>query len=846
MTTLLSMLNKHIFSGVPSNAAWDLIKLAWEKVTEKSWEELYLEAFQSAVSTMRPRLARYADGDIGLDQRALHRALHQDLFAAIDIMSVSELNAEQFTDKLAVALCTRQVLMISGHHLSEADYSQLTRNMVKHATSLFKQSVLENEPAFRKAMFAEAMDNQTLVREVQTYLTVNFDLVLDKLATIEVDVKQILKQVETSEAAFDGEKDYGAVGKSWQTYLVNLGKANKEWHIPTELRSLITWNIEPVPIDDYVRLKPWFEPSLLSQVKKQARGKDLPSLALSEVLAEQSVLIMGAAGAGKSTCLRYLCHRLAGLAQEEFEQDARVRYAKVPVLIALRNYGPARLEELVSAQLCYHGFSSDPAFLGDVLRSVPFIFLLDGLDEVSSRWRRDFINELILLRERYPEHAIVVTTRKQPEPPIIEGFKVYEIQALDFTAIQAFARCYLGNNYQYAFLSQIEERKLSDFIQVPLLLALCLIIFRSERVAFDSLADIYRKTVELYKNRWESSKRRNHVAEPLDWEILESSMSMLAYQMVANGAGYSVSRQGAVQILKDTVDGFKKSHRWSYKHTVFDLLNQLLAHNFLESFGNEINFWHASFRDFFAALFIANLPWEQVTEHVKSKDWALATAFLDGLLSDSKSVRDILVSLSLSAQTLPEVYWPIEILGLMGNDTTRDIIRAVSEPSYEQVHGLVGQILYERRFPGKEVFYGVFGVMSTVIMGDYDFYHKYFGDWFPDPSSIDFQALNAIYKDAMIALSEGNIEEAERYRKELYYYLESLADLDPWLLSTGVEDIDDFSRRLRRHEFDYTELRTFCRDTFLRSSLPFLRAILSTVSDPEIQREAHLAVQCVK
>jgi hypothetical protein len=191
MTTLLDMLDKHIFSGLPSKAAWELIKTAWEKANEKSWEELYYEAFQLALVEERPRLARYADGDIGLDKDTLHRVLHQDLLAPVNAMSVTDLAGEEFIEKLSAALCERQALMIGGHNLTEADYGQLTRNLVRQATSLFKQSVLKNEPAFRKAMLAEVMDNQILVQEVQTYLSVNFDLVLGRLESIQTDLQAI-------------------------------------------------------------------------------------------------------------------------------------------------------------------------------------------------------------------------------------------------------------------------------------------------------------------------------------------------------------------------------------------------------------------------------------------------------------------------------------------------------------------------------------------------------------------------------------------------------------------------------------------------------------------------------
>ena len=89
MALLADLLNKYIFSGVPSNAAWDLIKAAWGKAHNKSWEALYLESFKQAVNEAEPILVKYTGGkgEIGLNEDELSNALHRDL--AIDPTALS-------------------------------------------------------------------------------------------------------------------------------------------------------------------------------------------------------------------------------------------------------------------------------------------------------------------------------------------------------------------------------------------------------------------------------------------------------------------------------------------------------------------------------------------------------------------------------------------------------------------------------------------------------------------------------------------------------------------------------------------------------------------------------------
>ena len=73
------MLGGHVAS-VGTNALWDAIKVGWERVTRKSLEELYLDAFEAAVDEQRPRLERYArDGEVALPREALAAVLHRDL-----------------------------------------------------------------------------------------------------------------------------------------------------------------------------------------------------------------------------------------------------------------------------------------------------------------------------------------------------------------------------------------------------------------------------------------------------------------------------------------------------------------------------------------------------------------------------------------------------------------------------------------------------------------------------------------------------------------------------------------------------------------------------------------------
>ncbi|MBI4491609.1 MAG: hypothetical protein HY690_02315 [Chloroflexi bacterium] len=189
MAQLADAVTSYLFGGIPSNAAWDLIKASWQQATRKSLGELLLDAFQVAVEDARPQLAKYAvDGEVGIDRAALATCLQTDLHIAIDAPRLGQLSEDAFVADLAEQLAGRSVLWIGGHRLSAEDYAQLLRNLVRQAVGLFKDSIVEHEPASRHTLLNEALANQDLVQAVQAYLVDRFGIALGRLEAIETKI----------------------------------------------------------------------------------------------------------------------------------------------------------------------------------------------------------------------------------------------------------------------------------------------------------------------------------------------------------------------------------------------------------------------------------------------------------------------------------------------------------------------------------------------------------------------------------------------------------------------------------------------------------------------------------
>ena len=193
MTTPIELIGKSVFLGPLTDAAWEVAKRAWEALTQKPLEELYVEAFQRAVDNARPRLTRHArDGEVELDQPGLRQVLRMDLGASRGSVSPSSASSELFLSRLARSMCERSVVMIGGHNLTHHEYTQLSYNLAREAATLFEEVVSRDERAFRSALLRETGQNRAAIEEIRSRLESMEDLerrldgigaTLDTLAT---------------------------------------------------------------------------------------------------------------------------------------------------------------------------------------------------------------------------------------------------------------------------------------------------------------------------------------------------------------------------------------------------------------------------------------------------------------------------------------------------------------------------------------------------------------------------------------------------------------------------------------------------------------------------------------
>ena len=153
-----------------------------------------------------------------------------------------------------------------------------------------------------------------------------------------------------------------------------------------------------------------------------------------------------------------------------------------------------------------------------VLENLRPLILLDGLDEVSHKLRRDSIVKGIRRLAMQLENARMILTARTGEFTYhIEKMTAYEIAPLSKQQISMFAIGWLGAGEATGFLSQVEHSPFADTAIKPLTLAhLCAIFERVHRIP-EKPKSVYKKIVSLLLEDWDQQRSVQRVSSYLNY-----------------------------------------------------------------------------------------------------------------------------------------------------------------------------------------------------------------------------------------------------------------------------------------------------------------------------------------
>ncbi len=338
-------------------------------------------------------------------------------------------------------------------------------------------------------------------------------------------------------------------------------------------------------------------------------------------------VVVGTGGSGKTTLMRHLLITAASTTDY------------VPVFVQLKSCngaGSCNLMRLILDELSRFGLQLSESSLESALKSGLFFLILDGYDEVDNDKKKAVREQILLLADRFPENAIVVSSRPQ-DFLVWTKFVEWSIMPLELTqAADMIAKIGYDTDTTQLLLRDLHEGDLkshvASFIRTPLLLTILLITYQSTGGGTLKRNVFYQQVFETFWNQHdalkEGYKRQRFTA--IDMDDFTRVLACVCFQGYWEG-----------------VQSFERSTLRAYVERAFQasgvtedrdaFIEDLeLAVCVLAKEGHRYEFIHPTFQEYYTAHYISQLEQEK---RIKVAEHLVANASRDGVLSFLLEIR---------------------------------------------------------------------------------------------------------------------------------------------------------------------------------------------------------------
>lgn len=392
-----------------------------------------------------------------------------------------------------------------------------------------------------------------------------------------------------------------------------------------EIKHIISNNILEYQVEEYNRnyyaktilhrvqpkkLLDFYQPLFISpcdkikrQISQKANNKRISTHSIGELFLEkQFVTIIGTAGSGKSTLVKYL-----------FINAIDSNY-KIPLKIELRylnDYSGSLIEYIKEKIFKLEKIALNDKIIERLLISGDFVVFLDGYDEINSSKREKITKDIDDLVKIYNQNNYLLTSRPYTEIDLIPLFHNYEVCDLSDTDIIAFIKKQIPTEERelcdkiIEAINNPENRSYKSFLSNPLLLSMFILTFQSYSNIPQRRSDFYSQVFDTLFSVHDSMSKLAYVREKQSGlskeqiiEVLKlfSFISYFDEKFVFNG----LYLQQKLSIIKE-----KKKNIQFVNDSLIDDLQ--VAIGILNKEGIDYTFPHRSLQEYFAAVYISTL-----------------------------------------------------------------------------------------------------------------------------------------------------------------------------------------------------------------------------------------------
>lgn len=301
--------------------------------------------------------------------------------------------------------------------------------------------------------------------------------------------------------------------------------------------------------------------------------------------------------------------------------------APIPVVLPLKEY-KGDLKELIHSRLgvTYGHWQSLPG---------PFLFLLDGLNEVTPAIANSVAADLARVIEQVKQTSCMLALRADLVHPVVWPFSIqcYRLVGLGLAQIQELAELVLPSESVAPFMQEVLKRATgrssSHLFALPFVVHYAAEVFREEKRLPGSLGAILERVL---KHRFERNQEleTHHKTSPIPYSTLQHVSSAVAFHMRVVLGRASITRTELEALLfRIKLEGQEVFGLGGISDT--ELLNVLLRHEHLTASRDTFSFQHDLFAGFLAARQLAKewrLHLGTLQTHSADDAWRFAGRFL--------------------------------------------------------------------------------------------------------------------------------------------------------------------------------------------------------------------------
>jgi hypothetical protein len=329
---------------------------------------------------------------------------------------------------------------------------------------------------------------------------------------------------------------------------------------------------------------------------EQGEGRDVLDL-LTEL---DEVVVLGDAGAGKSTVARELEYRLA---EAVVAPDKRRLPPRMPVVVRASTIA----DELASSDageprsLAGVLFGADAGTWPTELLDVGGVHVtVDALNELDDDPKARVVDWLTKLRRRYPRTPVAACHRLYGYVPGLLPFPTVTLDKVAPEQAERYIHDYLRENevQDHAamatrlvrLLLDPDQEQVRDLAQTPLFLWMIASRYRLTGVRPSNRGQLFRDFSRWYMEERHHAERDEHVEWQFSYDDKSKLLEAVAARLVELGSTEIAEQEVAPPLVPDSV-----GPRWR------EVLEEIVRSEMVRRADGKLHFLHQSFQEYFAA-----------------------------------------------------------------------------------------------------------------------------------------------------------------------------------------------------------------------------------------------------